>query len=63
MLQLVLQMRKKRWWPLREGAGGCLSCRLGCSAHLRPGLVLQESLVLLAMLFQEKLFPEGAKLT
>lgn len=49
MLQLVLWMRKKRWWPLREGAGGCLSCRTGCSAHLRPGLVLQESWLLFAM--------------
>lgn len=50
MPQLVLQMRKKRWWPLREGVGDCLSCRPGCSAHLRPGLVLQDSCLLLAML-------------
>lgn len=56
MVQLVLQMRKKRWWPLRDGTGGCLSCRPGCSAHQRPGLVLQESWLLL-----EKFFPEGAK--
>lgn len=52
LLQLILQTRKRRWRPPREGEG-CLSCMPGCSAHL-PWL-------LFPMLPKEKLFPEAAE--
>lgn len=39
MLELILQIRKRRWWPLREGTVGLplLQARLLCPPETRQG--------------------------